>query len=341
MTARGSVGALSLAVLGLCSCPSCQGGRAPLMPQPVVFDGEGVPKWLAETAEHCTRIASCSKPSWLPQLRSASLCVDDSLPARSESAARLLCMRSARDCAAVEACLGISSSQRVVQYCKAHPEALSICQGDLWVTCAEKPEDHLYVDCTKLSGHCSEARLAGGLLVRGCSSPSLCPAGVQEARCDTPRSLVNCHDGMAERTECPSGTRCEVGPDGSSCVAAAGPKCGPVDDSYCMEDTLVECPSSERTRNVRTTDCGSCGLRCVARGKQASCRVGIANDCDGGTSQCVAGELSFCAAGRKLRVSCIKIGFAKCEPALHGLESACAGNLGMDKPLNRTMDGQL
>jgi hypothetical protein len=293
---------------------ACGGPQAPESPANVRYDGEGVPAWLPKAAEQCVRIAACSRTAV-----TISECVEDLGAGRSP------CLQQASTCAQVEACGHDVIATRAAEYCKTHPGVLSACADNLWVTCGETPEQANAQDCTRIgAGRCVETRATGGLLMRGCASTTLCPSGAPETRCDGARHIISCHDGLAERSECPAGSTCSPDAEGPKCVSQTSARCGTSDQAFCVGDTLVECPGSQRTQVAREIDCAAIGLRCVTSGRDASCHVGVMNDCAGGAARCEGDDLVVCAAGRQRRISCAKLGFTKCDPTRRGLEAACA-----------------
>lgn len=327
MKAAGSIWPWAVTLVSICAC-----GSDP--PQPkragIAFDADGTPNWLPAVEKACARVASCSSAQWAPELRSPGACVEFWPKAvRSTDEALRTCLLSARACVDVETCIRAQKPQKAVDYCASHAGVFSACVDDAFVTCAEKPEETTYVDCKLLGGTCGEGHVSGGLLVRGCSSPKLCPANAPEARCESDREVINCRDGLAERIECPMGSRCEIRNEGGGervarCTFGEALRCRGLDAAYCNRDALVECLGRGSDGEVRITDCGKVGLRCVEHGKAASCRLGVQNDCEGEAARCDGDLLTFCAGGRKRAVSCRSLGFPRCDPSAHGLEAACS-----------------
>jgi hypothetical protein len=90
----------------------------------------------------------------------------------------------------------------------------------------------------------------------------------------------------------------------------------------CEADVLVECEAHGHTGRTLTTHCAPLGLSCVETKGGASC-VARPAECTPGAARCDGDTLTFCAAGRKAKVSCASLGMGTCDPDAHGLEAGC------------------
>jgi hypothetical protein len=239
------------------------------------------------------------------------------------------CLEGAQTCEQIGACVHDKPDARAAAYCVGHAGILTGCDGDRLVTCGEDDarESHSE-DCAALGAHCEERKIAGGLLVRACFSPRLCPDSAPQARCDGD-SVVTCEDGAVERFACAAGMRCEEqrGADGermAACVSKeVATRCDEPNSRYCDGNRLVECDLHGRRGETRVIDCGALGLHCHGRGTRAACVTSEGAACEPSIPHCAGDTLGFCAAGHPMRVSCKEIGLGPCDPAARGAEAAC------------------
>ncbi|MEO8874742.1 MAG: hypothetical protein ABI461_04065, partial [Polyangiaceae bacterium] len=91
----------------------------------------------------------------------------------------------------------------------------------------------------------------------------------------------------------------------------------------CDGNTVVECVSDGHFGRIRSTDCASHGLTCVAHGRAAGCVVQSSTPCAPFPARCDGSFLKYCAEGVVARVSCVEIGLGACDPSAHGPEAAC------------------
>ena len=312
-------GRAALAVLMVVSC-NHPGDPAPLAPEaperPVA-----PPKTLYELAAKCALISSCARPHDPPRVREPSVCVESWLQRGGDD-----CLLKANTCAAVDLCLHAGNDVLAASFCAAHPGALGACDDrNRFVSCGE--DRVTPVDCGVLGATCGESRSAGGLIVRGCISRALCPAGAPDARCEGKGAVLSCNDGIVDRVTCPSGEQCEEhreadGEQTAMCEISGDDHCDDVGASACREEQLVECLPHGHFGAKRSTDCGKLGLVCRARGRQAACVVAKPT-CASGPARCENGLLVFCAAGVEMKVSCAAVGLGRCDPDTHGPEAAC------------------
>lgn len=280
-------------------------------------------------ARACVRAAACTDAHDPAHLRSASACVDWWLTSDQTAAGEIACVLSATSCADVGRCTHAPSDRGAETFCEAHPGALGVCDGHSLYSCSDEPSESTALDCATLGGTCVEQRIAGGLVVRGCTSPRLCPPGAPALRCEGERLVVRCEDGVAERRECPALTRCAVVGQGTEadavCEGARAEdrlaRCAKPGFSACEGDRATSCALVGREAWLRTTDCRSRKMTCSMRGGRASCvfpgaTCAAAPRCDGES-------LVFCAAGAETRVSCTHLGFGRCDATAHGPDAAC------------------
>lgn len=279
----------------------------------------------------CAQIASCAHPHDAPRFRDPSGCVDQWLTSRDPAAANLLCFVKAKTCADVDACLH-GADARAAEFCAKNPGVLSACDANRLVTCAsDELRESTAVDCAALGATCSEAHVAGGLVVRGCASPQACPASAPETRCDGSGAVVTCRDGMIERTPCEAGEACQLHRDDDGdqlalCAPPADRRCVDVGASRCEGDRAVECVAGKNGHFgvLRVTDCGKSNLGCEVRGSRAACVVREGSSCVRGPARCEGDFLVYCAAGAEVKVSCAKLGLGPCDPGARGPEAACS-----------------
>lgn len=284
---------------------------------------------LAPIVRACARAAACADAHDPTHLRNPTSCVDWWLVNTRVEAAEIDCLLRARACGDVERCTHDPSDLGAETFCEAHPGALGVCDGARLYSCSDEPSESTAVDCAALGGACVEQHVAGGLVVRGCTSPKLCPKGAPARRCEGERAVVRCEDGLAERRECPAGTRCVLGGEGEADVACEGERskdrvarCAKPGFAACEGDRATFCVLTGREAWLRVTDCREQGMTCTMRGGRANCVVDSGAACGGGP-RCDGGDLVFCAAGVEMRVSCKDLGFARCDGSARGLEAAC------------------
>jgi hypothetical protein len=308
---------------------ACETETAPQKP-PVVMPPRSneSPKWLTEASARCALAASCAHEHDPARFSDPSACVAafGQRLARGEKDTVYQCLGAAKTCDAVSACLRDGDDPRAVRYCTAHPGVLSACDGDYLVACGgDDTGESVSVNCGEMGARCNESS-AGGLIVRACFSPKLCPT--TGARCESDTTLISCHDGAVEKITCGAGTKCQAhtdvpGEGAASCEPTSGVRCTELDGKRCDGDKLVECVSKGHGGRVRVTDCGAVGLRCAGRGARAGCYVGGEVACDAAPATCEGDSLSFCANGRMTRVSCTQLGLSACSPAANGPNAAC------------------
>jgi hypothetical protein len=286
---------------------------------------------LDRIARACAKIASCAHGHDEPREHDPSACVDASLARSPAEAAELeACVQGASGCEQVGACVRGRVDASAAAHCRAHPGARTSCDGNRLVTCsADDPNESTSVDCAAFGATCGDAHEEGGLLAHACVSPSLCPAGAPEVRCDGERAILGCHGGAVERTPCAAGARCEAqkGADGVTsalCEPVGHRHCDVVGKRWCERANLVSCQPHGSTGEVAATDCGAAGLVCDDRVEGgAACVVPTARTCDHGAPRCDGDALVFCAAGARVRVGCRDLGFTTCDPDAHGVDAAC------------------
>lgn len=279
------------------------------------------PRWLSQIATTCALVTSCAHGHESEGERDPSRCMAawlvelDGLRPTAEQT----CLLEAKTCAQVQACEK-KPDARAVSYCKAHPHGTA-CEGTVRIVCGDDPDEAESVDCASLGGTCGQVAHAGGLTESACLSPSMCPQGSKEGRCEGPKTVVTCADGAAERIACKANETCvartdDDGAERASCEVAGAPRCSSPGARYCEGDRLVACngPRGNDKAQVSVVDCGALGLRCDGQGKAAGCYVLGPTDCAAEDAPtCSEGALAFCALGRKLRVECTSIGAPACE----------------------------
>jgi len=291
----------------------------PLTPQ-------GTPAWLDEVAEKCARVASCAHAHDPPRLRDPSACVDWWIArVRAREDRVHVCLGAAKSCSDVGACVRDKPDARAAVFCGAHKGVMTACDGPRLVSCAEDDDsESTSVDCGSLGGACEERRAAGGLVVRGCFSPKMCPQGAPDERCEG-NAVVACRDGAAERTACGPATKCDEhveanGERGATCEPVSGhAHCAQLGQRFCRDDLFVECIVHGHYGDARVTDCKGLGLRCAPSG----CVVAKASDCQPGPPRCDGEALAFCAAGHMVKVSCKTLGLGACDPDAQGPAASC------------------
>ncbi len=288
--------------------------------------GDRDPTWLAELAQACALRASCAHGHDSSEAREPTKCVAAWLAGRDsgQMSARQTCMMQAKTCEAAHACEATGAPEAVA-YCRAHVGQATACDGNARVECGDDADEAERVDCATLKGSCQIVKHSGGLTESACVSPSLCPAGANEGRCESEGVVLACQDGAAERIVCKSGQKCvarkdDDGAQRASCETLGAPRCSSPGARYCEGERLVACsgPRGNEKSAVEVSDCGALGLRCEGDGKTAGCYVRGKPDCaveDAAT--CEGGGMTYCAFGRKVRVACASIGGSACEAGAH------------------------
>ncbi len=282
------------------------------------------PTWLAQVARVCVLRASCAHGHESDAARDPGRCVTSwlaELDGRGPNAAQA-CLLRAQTCEGAHACEA-SKDAAAVAFCRAHPGQASACESNALVDCGDDPDEAERVDCATLGGTCQAVRHSGGLTESACVSPTLCPMGAPEGRCEGPGAVVTCIDGAAERIACKPGKTCVARADSdgvarASCELVGAPRCSAPGARYCEGDRLVACSGPRGTEKsaVTVTDCGAAGLRCDGEGRAAGCYVLGKNDCaPDEPPQCDQGAITFCAVGRRVRVACAELGGSGCESA--------------------------
>jgi hypothetical protein len=300
---------------------ACHPDASPLAPAPLDA--------LDRAARACARIASCAHPHDPPRDRDPGACVDGWLTRPAAEVGVLeACLDAAVGCAQVDACGRNRDDRAAAEFCGAHQGTRTGCDGTRLVTCSEDdPAESVSTDCAAFGALCGDSKQAGGLLVHACLSSALCPAGAPEVRCDGPSAILSCHEGAALRTACPSPGSCqeERGADGtvSAVCESAHRHCDTVGKRWCEQGKLVSCQPHGPFGQAVVTDCAALGLSCDSRADVASCVVPGTPACAQAAPRCDGGALTFCAAGRRFRLSCRDVGFAVCDPDAHGVDAAC------------------
>jgi hypothetical protein len=304
LPARARVAAALTLAAGLALGAACTPAGAP--------ETSRDPAWLADATRACVLRASCAHGHAGEGARDPGRCVAAWLAdlAPGPSAAQACALR-AKTCAAVHACEGEGDGPAVA-YCRAHPGEGTACEGDALIDCGDDADEAERVDCRALGGTCRAIRHSGGLTESACVSPTLCPPGAKEGRCEGPTAVVTCVDGAAERITCRAGTRCVARQDAdglerASCEAEGSPRCSAPGARYCEGERLVACtgPRGNEKSAVSVVDCGALGLRCDGAAKTAGCYVLGRNDCAADEPpRCEGATLTFCALGRRVRVRC-------------------------------------
>lgn len=322
---------LCIALLLFAACgPEQPPPKAPAPPPPPPD-----PPVLASIAEACAKITSCANATGIrsqsAKLRDPSACVDGWLGTLDAKGADPLrqCLEKARGCADVQTCLRGSGDGKAAAFC-AKAGVGSGCDGDRLVSCEDDAHESSVIDCAAMGATCRESKLASGVVLRACVSPTKCPAGAPEMRCDGPSAVISCREGGYERIECRPGTTCEERHEGgeaiASCELASRQRCDARGQRHCEEGRLVECERVGRTSRPRVSDCAGLGFSCTGTGPRAACVVPGNVECDREMlARCEGDALVFCAAGRTTRISCAALGLGGCAPAARGSIAACAG----------------
>ncbi|MCA9584615.1 MAG: hypothetical protein KC657_04590 [Myxococcales bacterium] len=301
-----------LVLVGAC------GSREPPPAAPKAPPPPADPAWLAQAAKTCALVASCAHGHDAKWLRDPGACVAAWTERTQPDDLTMKCASEAKSCDDIGACLHGRGDPRAAAFCAKSKGVLSACDDNRLVSCSDDDAaESSVVDCGKLGATCKESRTAGGLLVRACIAPDKCPAGAPEARCDGKGAVVTCQDGAIERIPCGTGTSCVEHADGgektASCELPAGQRCGLKGARRCAGDRLIECRSPSHFGTARVTDCASQGLRCSGAGPRAACYVPDRVECDKELlPRCDGNSLVFCAAGRRVSVSCTSIGMKQC-----------------------------
>ncbi len=316
----------SFFAVGFFVIAACGGSSAPPASAPHAAK-KSSPAGLSQVESLCARIASCAKPYDPPVAREPSECVDHLLLHGSEDESTR-CLVKAQTCKDVSQCLHGDGDSVAAIFCNAHPGALTACDGSHFITCADPIEESTVVDCAKLGANCAENKLEGGLVVRGCASPTLCPPGAPDTRCTTDHEVVSCRDGIVDKMNCAAGEHCisHHDPEGdqiAACAVANEKRCTDVGEAACDGDNLVECISDGHYGRVRTTDCAAHGLNCAAQGRVAACVAASPIECSPFPPKCDGGFLVYCAEGVVAKIACAEIGLGVCDPSAHGPEAAC------------------
>jgi hypothetical protein len=247
----------------------------------------------------------------------------------NEEAELIDCLSKATTCKALEQCTHDPKDLNAGAFCVAHPGVLGVCDGARLYNCSDDPTESSATDCAALGGTCVEQRVAGGLLVRGCTSPKLCPNGAPEQRCES-NGVVRCEDGLADFHACPKSTHCAARANAGEVVASCEGervvgrlgRCSKPGYAACQGDRATFCTLVGKDAWLREQDCASWGLTCGMRNGRANCMARGAG-CLGADPRCDGDTLVFCAAGVETRVSCKEMGLSKCEPSLRGPEAGC------------------
>jgi hypothetical protein len=305
---------------------ACHSSEAPTTPSAAADPVARVDR----VARACAKITSCAHPHDAAKERDPSACVDAWL-ANDDDPTLLACVGTAKSCADVDACQSSHAGDRAASaYCRAHRGEQTACDGNRLVTCSDDDfAESTSVDCSTFGATCGEIHGEGGLVAHGCASPTLCPVGAPEARCDGTGAIVTCRDGAAEKTACSAGVRCLEtragdGSQSAMCDARDHVHCTTVGASRCDANHLMTCVPHGTLGEARVVDCADAGLVCSATGDHATCAFPGARSCTGTAARCDGDALSFCAAGRPVKVSCAQIGFERCDPDGEALQAACA-----------------
>jgi hypothetical protein len=314
-------------LLAVCSC------RAGAPPTPA--DGMGAvaspQARIPAIAERCARIASCAHPHDPPQWRNPSACVDFWVSAVGDGPGETEvpgCLSSARTCGAVRACLHPSRSGSSAAFCRAHPGAMTGCDGTALVSCgADDPEESTALDCASLGAKCGDLTQAGGLSTHACVDPARCSTELTSAWCSGTRAVVSCHEGEIERTPCKAGTTCREHTDKDGehvalCEGSGHASCTTPGKKRCDKSTLVECETHGHFAHEHAVDCATTGLGCSLVDGGAAC-TSATPACMGGHATCEGNTLAFCAAGVRVSIDCNDIGLGPCEADGRGLDATC------------------
>lgn len=311
-----------VAVAVACGAPS----HPPRAASDDLADGFGATDALRAWVRRCALIVGCSDVHDSSQFRDPATCVDWWLVNRHDEAPLVDCLARASSCGDVHACTHERSDPGAAAFCAAHPTTFSACEGNKVYDCqGDDGQESVVVDCAALAGKCVE-HAQGGLVVRGCESPALCPPNAPERRCDGD-AIVNCEGSLVEKRTCPLGTRCaarkdENGAPTAQCEGSASPPCTPPFGARCDGDVAVVCVQNGRFPGSRHTDCASYGMRCEQRDGRANC-VSRAPQCTPSPPSCQGDSLTFCAAGEPRSVSCRGMGLAACAPDAKGPGASC------------------
>jgi len=284
-------------------------------------------------ARTCAKLASCAHAHDAPRDRDPAACVDAWIaraPAEREPVEA--CVVAAKDCAEVDACGRDRGDAATAGYCRAHAGVRTGCEGSRLVTCSQDdPAESSAIDCAAFGATCGDLPQAGGLMVRACVSAALCPAGAPEVRCDGPGAVVTCHEGAVERAACPGAARCEEhqAKDGAASAVCEPPShrhCDTVGKRWCEQGSLVQCQPHGPYGEPVVTDCASLGLACDEHAEPgAACVAPGPRSCEHAAPRCEGDDmLTFCAAGRRFRLSCRALGLGACDPDAHGVDAACS-----------------
>ncbi len=295
---------------------------------PETLGTENANATLFSVAKQCALVASCADVHDSSAFRTPEACIDWYSVNAHDEAPLAECVMKAKSCGDISGCTHAHAADRSAEmFCKAHPGVLSTCEGNALFTCeGEGSTESTSVDCTKLFGTCGEHK-GGGLVTRGCVSPSMCPQGVPDHRC-AGNSVVDCQDGIADKTECPTGSRCVTGADPygaptARCKSESGRECSIAGGAFCEGDVAYVCVQNGHYAGLHTANCGALGLGCAVRAGRVSCVHRGANACAQEPATCVGGDLRFCAGGEPFRVSCKELGFTGCDPSGGGGEALC------------------
>ncbi len=282
---------------------------------------------ITRIARQCALVASCADAHDSTVFRTPHACVDWYLVNSRDEAPLADCVMNAKSCNDLTSCTHARTDALAESFCKAHPGVLSACDGQNLLTCeGEAATESTAVDCATLGGTCGE-RKNGGLVVRGCVSPRLCPQGAPEHRCDGD-AVIDCDDGIADRNECPRGSKCVAGTDAygaptARCRSGSGRECTMPGSAFCEGDVAYACVQNGRFAGLHSADCGALGLGCVVRSGRVSCMRRGPDACSPEPASCAGDELRFCADGMSFRVSCKEIGMRGCDPSGGGGEALC------------------
>jgi len=310
-------GALVAFVVAAC------GAQEPPAKPPPAAPAPNDPAIIGKAANACARVSACTRPQDAPRFRDPGTCVEWWVG--SESDALRKCLEGANGCEAVSACMHGGGDAKAAAFCAQRQGVVSGCDGDRLVSCGDDNQLEANVtDCAAIGGTCKEVKSAGGLVLRACSSPSKCPAGAPDVRCDGAQTVISCRDGAYERVTCRPGTTCEerrdeAGDALASCELPGRRRCNGV--RHCEDDRLVEC---ERGK-AKVIDCVGQGLRCAGTGPRAGCYVPANVECDKEMlPKCEAGSVVFCAVGRLEKIACTSLGLGPCDPSAKGPFAACS-----------------
>jgi hypothetical protein len=324
-------GALAI-IVGAC------GGQEPPPKAPAPTPPPKDPLVLTQATQACARLSACTRGGDA-KVRDPSACVDwwvADADAKTPDPLRK-CLADASGCEQVLGCMRGGGDARAAAFCGKSQGVVSGCDGDRLVSCGdEDAHESNVMDCAAMGASCREVKASGGIVLRACWSPTKCPAGAPDLRCDGPGAVVSCRDGAFERITCRPGTTCEEHKDEAGDVIAACElphrrRCDMRGLRHCEEDRLVECDRAGG--KVHVTDCVGLGLHCAGVGPRARCVVPTNIECDKEfVAKCEGNALVFCAAGRLAKVSCASIGFGTCDPAAKGPFAACAPKIAPAAP---------